>query len=286
MALTRVSRSPPVHGSAEIFFLPEGTQHEAGLPHRGEEALLPKRNGRASEALLGDAISGHRQQEIRRAVVEVSGGRVRPGEPRQRPAEPPQGLREIQRRGHSARDLQEHLGLPEPVHRLRLQAGIVALELPPLEHPGDERAEAREVHGLHHVPGRAPLHGRHRRVERRVAGDDQDVHRRRNPLRLLHDGDPVDVGKEQVHQVVLGEPVAMIAETVARRGQAGEIKSPATRDPPRIALPAPAPSPVPGSSRRAGPWRSAPPCRGCPASCPEARSEILRTPSCPPSRAP
>src|SRR2546425_196872 len=78
-------------------------------------------------------------------------------EPRQRPADAPERLADVERRADGARDQDEGFALRESALDLLLEPCVLAHEPPPLEHATDDPAEPRDVHGLREVTRGASL---------------------------------------------------------------------------------------------------------------------------------
>ena len=90
--------------------------------------------------------------------------------------------------------------LAETLRELGVQARVVLGQPPPLEHAADDRAEPRQIDGLHDVARAPALHRLDRGVEGRVPRDHDDLRAALDAPGRAHDGGAVDVGEIGVEQ--------------------------------------------------------------------------------------
>ena len=100
---------------------------------------------------------------------------------------------------------------------LGVQPRVVLRQAPPVEHARDDRAEPREIDGLHDVARAPALHRLDRRIERRVPRHHDDLGRRVDAPGLAHEARAVDVGEIEVEQDEREARLADEAEPVGRR---------------------------------------------------------------------
>ena len=132
--------------------------------------------------------------------MKIDGGRVGAEQADQLPADSAERLADVEGGADGGRDRGEGLALGEPLGQLGVQARVVLRQPPPVEDARDDHTEAGEIDGLEDVAGAPALDGLDRRVERRAAGDDDDLGRCLDQRRLAHETRGVCVGKLEIEE--------------------------------------------------------------------------------------
>ena len=81
-----------------------------------------------------------------------------------------------------------------------MKARVVLRQPPPVENPGDDGAQAREIDRLQDVAGAPAFDRLDRRVERGASGDDDHLGRRLGARGLTHEARALDVGQVEIEQ--------------------------------------------------------------------------------------